>query len=288
MIIVLFYITLMEGRNAMNPENTLAASSRAVLSGKLTGVLDARTLTGSNRRLAELLTEGMHVLDVGCGTGAITRGIAEAVGPKGRVIGIDNNPALIEKAREAHGGIPGLTFETGDIYSLSYEQQFDIVTCARVLVWLSDPTKALNRMRAAANIGGRVLIADYNHEKIEWDPAPPQSMLAFYSAYLQWRADAGMNNAIADHLPELFIQAGLEDIKITPQHEITRRAEPDALSRMAIWAHTASSRGRQMEQDGYITEQQYKTAEEEYQEWIVRDAQSLSMYMLAVEGVRRA
>lgn len=260
------------------------ASKRAELSGKLTGVLDARTLASSHGRLAELLAEGMSVLDIGCGTGAITRGIAEAVGPGGRVVGIDSNPKLIEKARQTHGDVPWLTFETGDIYRLAYQEQFNIVTCARVFVWLNDPLKALEMMKSAAAIGGSIVIADYNHEKIAWQPEPPASMLAFYSAYLKWRSDAGFDNAIADRLPDLFRQAGLEQIAVTPQHEVAVRTASDFERRIGIWADTASSRGPQMERDGFITGREYADAEREYREWAAADARSLTMYMLAVEG----
>ena len=40
-------------------------------------ILDRRTLERDHRRLAELLKPGMAVLDVGCGTGAITAGLRE-------------------------------------------------------------------------------------------------------------------------------------------------------------------------------------------------------------------
>jgi len=266
--------------------DTNIARNRAELSGKLTTVLDSRSLTNSHKRLSEILTKGMTVLDVGCGTGSITRGIAEMVGPNGRVVGMDSNPTLIEKARQDHGDIPGLTFETGDIYNLPYEGHFDIVTSARVLVWLSDPLKALHMMKSAAKIGGRIVIVDYNHEKISWEPQPPASMLSFYSAYLKWRSDAGMDNAIVDHLPAMFQEVGIEQISITPHHEVSDRTMPNFQTRIGIWADTASSRGVQMERDGYITENDYLTAEKEYRKWIIQDATSLTMYMLAVEGVR--
>ena len=72
-------------------------------------ILDARSLASAHRRLAALLAPGLTVLDAGCGTGAITRGIAEAVGRHERAVGVDVNTGMIEKARAAHGGVSGLS-----------------------------------------------------------------------------------------------------------------------------------------------------------------------------------
>ena len=68
-------------------------------------ILDRRTLQRDHRLLAALLRPGMAVLDVGCGTGAITAGIANAVGDSGYVVGVDRDGALLELARAAHGAI---------------------------------------------------------------------------------------------------------------------------------------------------------------------------------------
>ncbi|GIO85034.1 hypothetical protein J25TS5_19660 [Paenibacillus faecis] len=259
---------------------------RAALSGKLISVLNSRSLERTHPRLAGMLTPGLSVLDVGCGTGAITRGIAEAVGPSGHVVGIDSNPQLIEQARQMHGSVPNLTFQVGDVYHLDYKEAFDLVTCARLLVWLSDPMGALMSMKDAAKKGGRLHVADYNHEKISWDPQPPASMLIFYAAYLKWRSDAGLDNTIADRLPELFSDAGLSEVQVHPQHESITRTDEDFASRIRIWADTASSRGPQMERDGYISASEYRKAEEEYRMWSEREADKMQMYMLAVEGVK--
>src|SRR5215471_9919935 len=74
-------------------------------------ILDRRTLHKNHRCLAAVLASGMSVLDVGCGTGAITKGIAEAVGPTGRVVGIDRDPGLIARARAHCRLLPNLSFE---------------------------------------------------------------------------------------------------------------------------------------------------------------------------------
>jgi ubiquinone/menaquinone biosynthesis C-methylase UbiE len=150
------------------------AGHRASMPEGASAVLNTRSLRASYRRLAEILQPGWTVLDVGCGTGAITKGIAEATAPDGRVVGIDVNPHLIAEARQTHGAVPGLSFEVCDVYRVPYRESFDTVTAARCLQWLAHPLEALRSMVAALKPGGRVAILDYNHEKIIWQPPPPR------------------------------------------------------------------------------------------------------------------
>jgi ubiquinone/menaquinone biosynthesis C-methylase UbiE len=249
-------------------------------------VLDARCLATAHRRLAELLRPGISVLDVGCGTGAITRGIAEAVGPTGRVIGVDVNPGLIARAQQAHGDVPSLSFEVADLFALPFRDEFDVVTAARVVQWLADPLGAVKALARAARPGGLVLVLDYNHERAVWTPDPPESMRAFYAAFLRWRAEAGMDNSLADHLAAIFASAGLAWVAETVQDEVARRGDPDFEERVGIWAEVAATRGRQMVADGAISEAERARAEADYREWVRTAARSQTLYLRAVEGRR--
>ena len=249
-------------------------------------VLDARSLAASHRRLAGQLRPGLAVLDVGCGTGAITRGIAEAVAPGGRAVGIDENADMIARALQAHAGVPGLAFALGDAYALPFDAAFDLVTAARVLQWLADPVGALRAMIRAVRPGGSLVVLDFNHEKIAWTPDPPASMRRFYAAFLAWRAGAGLDNAIADRLPALFEEAGLAGVVATTQHESRRRGEPVFEALAGIWTHVAATRGHQMVADGALTEAERAAAEAEYREWVGTGCAAHAQYLLAVEGVR--
>jgi SAM-dependent methyltransferase len=248
------------------------------------GILDTRSLATSHRRLAALLRPGLRVLDVGCGTGAITRGIAEAVRPSGRAVGVDVNAGLVP----LRGATPNLSFVVADAAALPFPAVFDVVTAARILQWLRDPRRALASIVAATRPGGRVLVLDYNHEKIAWVPEPPQSAQEFYQAFLRWRTDAGMDNAIADHLAGLAAAVGLEDVTATPQPEHVRRGDVDFASSAGIWADVAATRGHQMVADGAVTESLRARAEHDYRQWIGDGARSQTMYLVAVEGVRPA
>ena len=111
-------------------------------------------------------------------------------------------------------------------------------------------------------------------------------MQNFYDAFLKWRSQAGMDNAIADRLSSLLSKAGLVDIAETPQHERTQRGDADFDTRIGIWADVASSRGHQVVKDHLIDEARRSAAEAEYRNWIREEAQSQSLYMIAVEGTR--
>jgi 2-polyprenyl-3-methyl-5-hydroxy-6-metoxy-1,4-benzoquinol methylase len=235
-----------------------------------------------------MLQPGSTVLDIGCGTGAITGGIAAAVAPHGRVLGMDVHAGLVHEAARAHRHLPGLHFAIADVYHLPCREVFDIVSAARVLQWLAHPRAALQHMLLATKPGGTIVLLDYNHEKIRWHPSPPQSMQVFYRAFLRWRAEAGMDNALADHLAALCRAVGLTNVVVTPQHEVTERQAADFARRAGIWADVAASRGRQMVHAGVITEAQRLAAEQDYRLWLRDTAMSQSLYLLAVEGVRGA
>ncbi len=247
-------------------------------------VLDKRTLATDNKNLLKYLRPGMHVLDVGCGSGSITKGMAEAVSPGGKVTGIDPGEALIAQAQANYAGVPGLAFKVADIHTFGEEERYDLVTAARVLQWLPGPGGVLRKMKQLLKENGTLAILDYNHEKISWDPAPPPEMQAFYEAFLQWRTDAGFNNQVADHLENLFREAGFSAVTVEQHFEKTHKGEEHFLSKARIWAEVAETRGHQLVKDGYITEAARLAAIAAYDAWLAGEGRSMQLYLLAVEG----
>jgi len=265
------------------------ARDRADMPGGTGNVLDRRSLADSHRQLASLLVPGLRVLDVGCGTGAITADVADVVGAEGMAVGTDISQALLEQARARHRSRPQLYFARADVFAMPFGQAFDIVTAARVLQWLANPGAALSAMCRAARRGGIVLVLDYDHEQIEWTPAPPPSMQRFYAAFLSWRADAGFDNAIAGRLPAMFESVGAADVALSLQHEFTRRGDSGFVQRASIWADVAATRGHQMVRDGFVSEAERYAAEHEYRTWVAAEAESMALHLVAVHGrVRRA
>jgi SAM-dependent methyltransferase len=170
------------------------------------------------------------------------------------------------------------------VYTYAPPAAFDVVASARTLQWLAPPYDALHRMAGWLKPGGVLSVLDYNHEKIRWQPAPPPSMQLFYDAFLRWRADAGMQNDIAERLAVYFEQLGLREISTADHSETTTRTDADFAVKMGIWAKVAELRGPQLVADGYLTEAQRLAAVQDYTAWVATEADSMVMYLLAVEG----
>lgn len=173
-------------------------------------LFDERTLERDYAPLISLLKPGMQVLDVGCGTGAISKDIAKMIGPRGHVIGIDNTKHFIDSGKESYASVENLELIHCDLFSFEPDRQFDLVVSARTLQWLSNPQQAVVKMASMVKPGGWVSVLDYDHTALEWQSEPPLSMRRFYATFLRWRADAGMNNSIAVDAKDYFAEAGLQ------------------------------------------------------------------------------
>lgn len=245
-------------------------------------IFDNRSLAVDYATLVPLLKNGMRVLDVGCGTGAISNGIAKLVGPAGSVTGIDNTEKFIVSGSESYKETANLKLIHHDLFSFDETEKFDLIVSARTLQWLNNPVEALQKMKTLLKPGGMVSILDYNHEKLEWLPQPPESMQLFYDTFLKWRADAGMNNHIADDLPGYFAGAGFTDIEVFNADEVYKKADENFLSRIGIWSKVAGS--KQMVEEGYLSDIVRLQAIEEYDAWIETDAQQMIMKLNEVRG----
>jgi SAM-dependent methyltransferase len=231
-----------------------------------------------------LLRPGMSVLDVGCGTGAITSGIANAVGPDGRAVGLDRDEGLLELARSEHAAIANLLFESGDATNLPYTAAFDIVTGARILQWIDAPERAVESMKRAAKRGGAVVVLDYSHLHNTWEPEPPAEFRRFYAAFLAWRHANRWDNEMAHHLPDLFAQAGLIDVVSQVQDEVTERGDADFEERTALWTGVIENAGHTIAAAGFCTAEQAAIARECYVPWVRTTLTKQTLVMRTVIG----
>jgi SAM-dependent methyltransferase len=94
-----------------------------------------------------------RILDVGCGTGAITKDIVTKSSAK--VYGLDLNLEFLRFARTAAKPVD---FTCGDVQSLPYpDNTFDLLVCHFFLLWLPHLTPALSEMRRVTKRNGHII-----------------------------------------------------------------------------------------------------------------------------------
>lgn len=111
-----------------------------------------------------LLKPGEALLDVGCGTGAVTIPAKQRVGVNGKAAGIDPAPEMITVAQQKarRKGLE-IDFRIGVIEALPYpDESFDAVTSSLMMHHLPEHLKAqgLSEIYRVLKPGGRLLIAD--------------------------------------------------------------------------------------------------------------------------------
>jgi enediyne biosynthesis protein CalE5 len=131
-------------------------------------------------RLVQLaqLRPGQTVLDVGTGYGEPALSTARAVGPTGRVVGVDLSQAMLEIARHRAEGMPNLTFEVGDFASVSTKVPVDAVVSRFALMQAPDRVAALRHL-------GRLLIPGGVLAAAVWGPAENNLFVTGLSALVR-------------------------------------------------------------------------------------------------------
>ena len=249
-------------------------------------ILQRRTLEHDHRRLKQFVEPGMSVLDVGCGTGAITAGIARVVGRSGRVVGVDRDAPLLQQARLQHGNVPHLEFLQADATALPFAGEFDVVTAARTLQWVPDSGTAVACMRDALRPGGTLVVLDYNHARNRWNPLPPRAFLHFYESFLAWRESLGLDNEIADHLPEQFAAARLQDVRSSCEDEVTRRGDSDFEQRTSLWSEVIETLRTRLADAGFCTEEESREALDSYGPWVREELAEQTLELRVIVGRR--
>jgi ubiquinone/menaquinone biosynthesis C-methylase UbiE len=151
---------------------------------------------------------GDHVLDVGSGPGALT---AELLQRGAVVSAADPSPQFVAAARERY---PDVDVQQATAEELPYaDGSFDEVLAQLVVHFMAEPVRGLSEMARVTRNGGVVAAC-------VWDIAGDRAPITPY-----WQAAKALDSTTQDErragagegqLPELFRQAGLEDVEETP------------------------------------------------------------------------
>lgn len=153
---------------------------------------------------------GMRVIDLGCGTGELTRLAHRQLGAA-ETLGIDRSEAMLRRAAQAEGG--GLRFEQGDLASAT--GHWDLVLSNAAIHWLPDHPRLLPRLCALLRPGGQLAVqVPDNHDH-------PSHRLAretgeeepFRSALGGWKKERTV--LAPEAYAELLFAAGLRELHVS-------------------------------------------------------------------------
>jgi ubiquinone/menaquinone biosynthesis C-methylase UbiE len=102
------------------------------------------------------VTAGQSVLDVACGTGIVARTAAARVGPQGRVVGVDLNPAMLTVADRVCRDVE---LRRADVADLPFDPgTFDAALCQMALMFFPDRQRAIGEMGRVVKPDGTVVV----------------------------------------------------------------------------------------------------------------------------------
>jgi len=112
------------------------------------------------------IKKGMHVLDLGCGSGAFTTFIARAVGEKGRVYALDIQADMLKQlenklSKPENKDIQNIKLIEGNAYELPFDKgSLDLVNMVTVLQEIPDRNKALQEVKRVLKPGGFLAVTE--------------------------------------------------------------------------------------------------------------------------------
>jgi phosphoethanolamine N-methyltransferase len=155
--------------------------------------------------------KGKDVLDLGCGTGGITRFLAETYAPAS-IVGVDVDAGLIERAKKRAGAAAGLGFRTVTPGPLPFaEAAFDVVFSKDAMVHIADKEALFAELFRVLRPGGAVAAGDW---MCGGDGAPSPEM-----AYYLEAEGLGFGMASATRYRAAMAAAGFQDVRITDRND---------------------------------------------------------------------
>jgi SAM-dependent methyltransferase len=190
---------------------------------------------------------GERALDVACGSGAVTRLLAERVAPAGRAIGLDIDVAMLEVARSVVTH-PSVAWVKGEALRLPFDDGvFDLVFCQQGLQFFQDRLQALREMRRVLRSSGRLGVSCWRCAE---DSPPYAAIQRALARHVGRERSALPRFALGDGIliRTLIEDAGFRDVRVHPRTLMVEWPSTDLFVR-AITAGAPTMMGALGEQD---------------------------------------
>ena len=202
-------------------------------------MLERRNAANCAAHLLPHLSPGMRLLDLGCGPGTISVGLASAVAP-GALHGIDMEASQIEMANAAAkaGGHGKAVFQVGDATDLPFEDaSFDVAHCHALLNHAPDTQAVLAEVKRVLKPGGLFAAREVFGDSSFLEPARDLSGVTgstVWATFLKLLAANGGHPQMGRELKGAFVEAGFVNVRATASFETYDTADDLAFLRGLI------------------------------------------------------
>jgi ubiquinone/menaquinone biosynthesis C-methylase UbiE len=149
------------------------------------------------------LAPGEHVLDIGSGPGLLASAMAQAVGPHGRVSGIDISRSMVSMARRRCAGQPWAQFQTASATEMPYpDDSFHAAVSTQVYEYVPDIPAALAELHRVLRPGGRAVILDTDYGSLVIHTEDPPRMARILHAWDEHFTHANLPRLLSRQLRE--------------------------------------------------------------------------------------
>jgi SAM-dependent methyltransferase len=205
------------------------------------GFRERRNQESTALLLARLgITGGENVLEIGCGTGAVTAPLAAAVGDNGRLVAVDICEPMLGVARQRveERGLHNVKLLLGDAQTFEFEPAaFDLATSRMSVMFFANPTAAFRNIGGALKPGGRLIFAcwapleENRHWLISYDIAlrhlgPPALQPA--------GAPSPLAFADPDYIHRVLAGAGFTEVAVERAHPTIIGGSPEEEAQQAM------------------------------------------------------
>jgi len=166
------------------------------------------------------LGNGCHVLDVACGSGASALPAARAVGPQGRVVGLDiaENLLCMGRVKAEAENLKNVEFLSGDMTALDYaDESFDTVVCVFGVFFVPDMEALIKELWRVVKPNGKLAITTWGSNFFfpmyeVWRNAVKEVRPDLHNAFNPWDRTADV-----DSVRNLFTPLGINSVDVTPE-----------------------------------------------------------------------
>lgn len=228
-----------------------------------------RTAATQARFALPHLHPGMALLDVGCGPGSITVGLAAVVAP-GPVVGVDHDEPHVQRARDlaARAGAANTSFLVGDARALALEDGwFDAAFENDLLTHLGDTAGAAAReVYRVLRPGGVFAARDVDASAVVWGHRT-ELIDRLNHLFLGWMGRRGSDLTLGARLPQILREAGfvVTGTTVSADTKGTREAVADH-GRITLELLDGPL-GRDIERWGWVTASELARLRDGVEEW---------------------